>query len=265
MHFLAIPQGRRRAVALGIMVGFVGAAGAVIGLAIAGDNRIPGAPEHTLMPGEPSDPPGATPVTHLAPGEERRVGRFRILPVGTNPESRWPVIPEDPSAERGVDLLDETMVAAAQAQGLPVARVSPPQGFKLTLSSASWFPSTAGGSPWLWREFHRFEGDGFFPADVSVRLAKPGAWVDLTDYDPSTGHTWAESDIDGVTVMFVHGTSDGKVQPIMQAFFFLGDYLVNVDAPALPPGPLDEIVRTYITDHRTRLERATAGVQGVGQ
>ncbi len=98
-----------------------------------------------------------------------------------------------------------------------------------------------------------------------MRLGKPDDWVDLTDYDPSTGHTWAESDIDGVTVMFVHGTSDGKVQPIMQAFFFLGDYLVNVDAPALPPGPLDEIVRTYITDHRTRLERATAGVQGVGQ
>lgn len=262
MNIFAIPEGRRRVVALGILTGFVGAVGAFAGLALAGDNRIPGAPEHTLMPGEPSDPPGATPIAHLSPGEERRIGQFRILPVGTNPESEWPVLLQDPSAERGVDLLDEAMVTAAQAQGLPVARVSPPQGFKLSLSSASWFPSTTGGSPWLWREFHRFEGDGFFPAEVSVRLAKPGAWVDLTDYDLSTGHAWAEADVDGVTVMFVHGTADAKVQPIMQAFFFLGGYLVNVDAPALPPTQMDEIIRTFIADHRGRLEKATVSVAG---
>lgn len=262
MNIFAIPEGRRRVVALGILTGFVGAVGAFAGLALAGDNRIPGAPEHTLMPGDPSDPPGATPVTHLAPGEEKRIGRFRVLPVGTNPESEWPVIPHDPSAERGVDLLNDASVSAAQAQALPVARVSAPGGFKVTLSAVSWFPSTTGGSPWLWREFHRFEGDGFFPAEVSVRLAKPGAWVDLTDYDPSTGHTWAEADVDGVTVMFVHGTADAKVQPIMQAFFFLGDYLVNVDAPALPPTQMDEIIRTFIADHRDRLEKATMAVAG---
>ena len=253
----------RRAVLMGLAVGFVGTVGAFAGLALAGDNRIPGAPAPTLMPGEPSNPAASTPVAHLAPGAEKRVGRFRLLPAGSVPSSEWPLIPTDPSAERGVDLLDDRMIAAARNRGLEVARTAAPAGFKVSQSTASWFPSKSGAAPLLWREFHQFEGDGFFPIDVSVRLARAGATVDLTDYDPSTGQTWAEAGIGGITVMFVHGTAEGKVQPMMQAFFFLGDYLVNADAPALPPGRLDEIVRGFIADNRGRFERATASVPGV--
>lgn len=104
--------------------------------------------------------------------------------------------------------------------------------------------------------------DGFFPVEVGVRLAKPRARVDLTDYNPSTGHAWAEASVDGVTVMFLHGTAEVKVQPMMQAFFFLGDYLVAVEAPALPPSQMDEIVRGFIADHRDRLESATVDACG---
>jgi hypothetical protein len=85
--------------------------------------------------------------------------------------------------------------------------------------------------------------------------------VDLTDYDPLTGHAWAEAEIDGVAVLFVHGTADAKVQPILQAYFFLGDYLVYVNAPALPPGYLDEVVRGFIANHRDRLEKASIGAE----
>lgn len=252
-----------RILILGLVLGAVGAGGAAFGLVVAGNDRIPGAPANTLMPGDPADPPASTPVAHLPEGAERRIGRFRILPVGSVPSYAWVVVPADPSEERGADLQDESQLARAAGDGIETGRATPPLGFKLALSGASWFPPGEGRTTsWLWREYYRYEGAGFFPIEVSLRLATPDGVFDLVDYDSSAGHTWAEGAVKGIQVMYTHGTADAKVQPSMQAFFFLGDYIVTVDSIALPADRLFEVVERFIEDHRARLERASAAARG---
>ena len=248
---------KNHALALGLVVGFCAVVGSAIALASAENGRLPGAPTHSVLPGEPSSPPGAVAIGHVSPGDEVRVGRFRLLAAGSVPESQWAVIPSQPSAERGVNLLDPKMVLAAQSQGLKVALFTPPEPFKGSLGEASWFVDDKNQSAWLWRQFYRLEADGFFPVEVTVRLAKADVTVDLIDYDPSTGQVWASEEISGVTILFAHGDSDIKVQPIVQAFFFLGDYVVSVDAPALPPEQSDAVVRSLIHDFQPALEAAT--------
>ena len=62
-------------------------------------------------------------------------------------------------------------------------------------------------------------------------------------------------DVDGIPIVITHGTPDVKVQPSMEAYFVLANYLFYVDAPALPPDDLVAIVEDLVRAYRAPLEQ----------
>ena len=106
--------------------------------------------------------------------------------------------------------------------------------------------------------YYRIESADQFPIEVTARLMLPGAVWHLVAYEDSTGHAMSRTRIDGIDVVVIHGPATSKVQPAMQAYFVLANYLFYVDAPAVPPEDLVSIVGALVRGYRSPLEREIA-------
>jgi hypothetical protein len=245
-----------KVVASGFVLGLVAAAGAVLTAALADDPpRLPGAPSGSLLPGEPSAPQGSVDVTSVVPGKAVMIGRFRILPAGSVPTSEYGLFPTNTKAGLGVeygDRADPVTLAKAAALGVSVNQLTAPSGFKLKYGGGGVITTTEGKS-YLSEDFYEFTRDDQFPLSVSIRLIKPGSVVELVDYYEGVGFANASLNIDGNEVVVVHGTPDAKVQPVLEAWFTIGDYLFYIEAPALPPGIFGDFLQTTVREQTIRL------------
>jgi hypothetical protein len=155
------------------------------------------------------------------------------------------VVPAKGDIEGGYDLLSPAQEAAAKSSGASRGVPPWPAGFQAKLAGVD--VAAAPGEPaQAWREGYRLTSPGQFDVVIQVRKMFPGATWELVAYGDETGHGFSRVDVDGVTVLVVHGTGTSKVQPAVQAYFIQDDWLVYVDAPALPLDLLDQLLRSFI-------------------
>lgn len=244
-----------KAVAAGFSLGLV-ISGAVWARSATADDpprsKLAGAPAGSLLPGEPSAPQGSIDLPKPTAGKPIEFDRFRILPAGSVPASEYGFFPTDTKLEQGWDFRNPAQVAAAKRLVPTIGAVAPPPGFTLRQGGGSVITTVTGGL-YVPLEYYEFARSDQFPVEVRIRLIKPGSTVELIDYAPGVGLAMATLTIQSTTLVVVHGTADAKVQPISQAWFMVGNYLINVDAPALPPGIFSDFLNSLVTGESARL------------
>ncbi len=244
-----------KAVAAGFSLGLLIAGGVWASSVLADDpprSKLPGAPVGSLLPGEPSAPEGSVDLPESTIDRPIEVGRFRILSAGSVPKSEYGYFPTNTKLEQGLDFRNPVQLAAARRVAPTIGGVTPPAGFALRDGGAD-VVTTVSGGVYVPGEFYRFVRDDQFPVELRITLIKPGSTVELVDYESGVGLAMASLTIQSVPLVIVHGTSDAKVQPVSQAWFMVGDYLVNVDAPALPPGIFGDFLDSLIQNEPARL------------
>lgn len=250
-----------RLTVLGFAVALAGTAALVVTMTLADPTDDPPAdlPGGVLDPGEPTTPEGGTVVPQLGAGESVAIGRIIVLPTGSVPNQRpVMVLPEPGDFQSGVDLTQPDKVAQGLELGIPVGVPEPPPGMEMAWGGADGL--TRNGVTILLGEAYSFTGDDYYRIDVTVRRMQPGEAWEIVAYAPEAGHDVSSVTIRETPVAIVHANGDWQVQSATEAYLLLGDYLVQIDAPAFPAHLLVNFLEGYIEENRERLEAASETV-----